>query len=357
MLWFDLDNSPHVPLFKPILEELSRRHVDFLLTARAHAQTKDLLEMWHIRHSLVGIHGGKSTFRKIGNLVHRSLALALVARDFPISLSVSHGSRSHLMASTIMRIPYVWMNDYEFTEKGLANAFADYILLPDLIPDSRAIAAGFNMRKVIRYSGLKEEIYLNIFVPDPSFRSSLDIGSSNTLVTIRPPSVTANYHNTTSEDLFLRCLSRFSANPTVICLIVNRTSAELALIPPAMRAKRNIRILDHAIDGLQLLWHSDLVVSGGGTMNREAALLGVPTFSIFTGRRPYLDEYLQEQGRMTFIQSSDQVDRIPLEKRSIGMEYRPGNPGLASSITDLLLDIHQRHSRKGPKAMPRTADT
>ncbi len=356
MLWFDLDNSPHVPLFRPILQELKKRDIQFFVTARAHAQTEDLLHLWQIEHCLVGTHGGKELLHKVGNLVRRSFALARVARKQPITLSISHGSRTHLVASKLLGIPYVWINDYEFSEKRLANQLADFIVLPDLIPDARAAAGGYNMRKVIRYNGFKEEIYLKDFVPAPSFRSSLGISSTVTLVTIRPPSVTANYHEKASEDLFLRCLFRFSADSSVICLVVNRTSAELALIPATLRAKENIRILHHAVDGLQLLWHSDLVVSGGGTMNREAALLGVPTFSIFTGRRPYLDEYLQEQGRLIFVQSADQVEKIPLAKRSIGFEYRPVNPGLASSITDLILDINQKHGKKGEKALHRSAN-
>jgi predicted glycosyltransferase len=347
MIWIDLDNSPHVPLFRPILVEFERRGIRTFVTARAHAQTKDLLELWSMHYSLVGIHGGRSPFRKISNLMHRTVSLATLVRGKRIALSISHGSRSHLVASRLLRIPYLMMADYEYTEKTLSNLLADYILVPNVIPESRLIAAGYKMRKVIRYRGFKEEIYLNNFVPLESFRSTLNIDTRSVLVTLRPPSVTANYHDIESERLYRRCLSRFSSYPSVICLIANRTSSELALIPHGIRSRNNVRVLDHTVDGLQLLWNSDLVVSGGGTMNREAALLGVPTYSIFTGRKPYLDEYLQDQGRLKFIDSYDQIERIPLRKRSIKLRYRPQNEGLVQSLVDLILDIRKRYNRLG----------
>jgi len=342
MIWFDLDNSPHVPLFRPVFAELQKRRLPYLVTARDFAQTKDLLRYWNIDHRMLGVHGGKSRIRKIINLVHRSNTLVKEVRRKNIKLAVSHGSRTQVVAAKRLRIPSLLMIDYEYTETRIFNLFASWLLVPSLIPEPRLARAGFNLQKVIRYSGFKEEIYLRDFVPDPTFRRQIGLADDQILVTIRPPSTTSNYHEEKSSQLFQRCLECFSADPRVICLVLSRTEAELKLIPSTLRAKENILILQQPVDGLQLLWHSDLVISGGGTVNREAALLGVPTYSIFAGPRPYLDEYLESAGRLRFLENFGDIDKMQLEKRRIDLHYQPTNPQLASSVTDTIVGLSGR---------------
>ena len=342
MIWFDLDNSPHVPLFRPILRELEQRGETFFVTSRAHAQTEDLLRLWNMPFVSVGVHAGRSKARKVLNLVSRSGALMRAAKGKGITLAMSHGSRTHLVAAKRMKIPYIWMQDYEYQEKTLANLLADYILLPACIPDQRVSESGYKLRKVIRYNGLKEEIYLKDFVPKSGFRKSIGVSESAILVTMRPPSVTANYHDEKSERLFRQCLDYFSSFPKVHCLIANRTAAERDLVLSGKSAGGKVDVLQNAVDGLQLLWHSDLVVGGGGTMNREAALLGVPTYSIFSGRRPYVDEYLHGLGKLKFIESEHVIGAIALVRRDAGEAYQPSNTELTTRICDLILDIERK---------------
>jgi uncharacterized protein len=340
MIWFDLDNSPHVPLFRPIMSELDRRSAPYMVTGRDFAQTKDLLEYWEIPHKLIGQHGGKNKLRKIVNLFRRSQQLVRYIRDSNITLAVSHGSRTQLVAAHRLGIKSVLMADYEYTESHIFNYFATHLLMPKYIPDKRLQSAGFNLKKIIRYDGFKEEIYLKDFQPDLSFRNSLGIDAETILITIRPPSTIGNYHDPMSEELFKSCLAYFSKDENTYCLIVNRTKNESNIIPQNLRNRKNISILSKAVDGLQLIWNSDIVISGGGTMNRESALLGVPTYSIFTGRRPYLDIYLSEQNRLKFIESPDQVHNISVKKRSITDKYFPSNKNLFSSVTQILLDLN-----------------
>jgi uncharacterized protein len=343
MIWFDLDNSPHVPLFRPIFRELDWRSIPYLVTARDFAQTKDLLEYWKITHKLVGQHGGKNKLRKIINLYERSQQLIRSVRNGDVGLAVSHGSRTQLLAARRLGIQSVLMLDYEYTESFIFNYLATHLLMPKYIPDERLKSAGFNLRKVIRYEGFKEEIYLNDFLPDLSFRNSIGINAETILITIRPPSTTGNYHDPVSEDLFQTCLTYFSQFQNTHCLIVNRTSSELNIIPQPLRNRENITILPKAVDGLQLIWNSDIVISGGGTMNRESALLGVPTYSIFTGKRPYLDIYLSEQNRLTFVETPKQIHNIPVKKRAISDKYSPSNKNLFLVIAQLLLDLNAKY--------------
>ena len=341
-IWLDFDNTPHVPLYRPILKELHARGVQTFVTSRFHAQTEDLLRMWEIPHVPVGTYGGKNRWRKIANLLHRAHALSRVARSRSITLSVSHNSRTHMLASKRLGLRYLGMDDYEYSEQRLANLLADHILLPIYIPDSRLADAGFNLKKVIRYHGLKEEIYLKDFIPEADFRRHLGVDEQSILVTLRPPSTTANYHDKKSEMLFRKCLQHFSSVPNTYCLIVNRTDAERRLVSQDLLDEGKVGWLPRAVDGLQLLWHSDIMVGGGGTMNREAALLGLPTYSIFTGRRPAVDEYLQSQGKLRFLNSEEEVEAIRVQKREIRRVYSPNNVNLAAWITDLILDIDSK---------------
>jgi len=339
MYWVDLDNTPHVPLFRPILAELSSRGIETLVTSRKHAQTEDLLKLWGIPHTAVGVHGGKSKVRKVANLMHRAASLTRMVKGQDIQLSFSHGSRTHLIASRIRGIPYVEMNDYEFSEHRLADAFATVVMFPAYIPDSRLIAAGHKMSKVIRYHGFKEQIYLKEFSPVEGFRAGIGVPEDAILVTMRPPSTTANYHDARSEALFGECLKHFGLRDDTYVLIVNRTASEQRLVPPAMLARDNVRFLTKSVDGLQLLWHSDIVVSGGGTMNRESALLGIPAYSIFTGRKPYLDEFLSDQGRLRFIEDAKAVHAIPVTRRAKAELFPSEAQDLPGEIVSVLQEI------------------
>jgi predicted glycosyltransferase len=238
------------------------------------------------------------------------------------------------------------MLDYEYTEHMIFNNLGTWLLMPAMIPDERLRAAGFNLRKVIRYHGFKEEVYLEDFVPAKQFRQQLGVDEDKTLVIVRPPSTTGNYHDERSESLFRKCIEHCLADPNAHVLIVNRTKQETDLFSSTLK-KKNVRVLEGTVDGLQLLWHSDVVVSGGGTMNREAALLGVPTYSIFTGKRPYLDELLQEQGKLRFVESTSDVETIPVVKRTILGHYSATNKGIVKSVVQQLIDLKGRsaHTR------------
>ena len=350
MIWFDLDNSPHVPLFRPILRELEQRSEPFFVTSRAHAQTEDLLRLWKMPFVSVGVHGGRSTARKILNLISRSTSLIKAARGKGVTLAMSHGSRTHLVAAKRMKIPYIWMQDYEYQEKALANFLADHILLPACIPDQRVADSGYTLRKVIRYDGLKEEIYLRDFVPQAGFRKSIGVSESAILVTMRPPSVTANYHDEKSERLFRRCLEYLSSFPRVHCLIANRTTAERDLVLSGKSAGGKVDVLRNAVDGLQLLWHSDLVIGGGGTMNREAAALGVPVYSIFRGKIGAVDRYLVKSGRLTLLESVGDVQtKLVVAKRSHSSGIQNINGKALNSIVEGIikaLKVHQQNERR-----------
>lgn len=345
MIWFDLDNSPHVPLFKPIFSELEKRGEKYIITCRKFAQTEELLNFWKIPHHLIGEHAGKSKIKKILNLYVRSSQLKNFLVQKKILLAVSHGSRTQLITARRMGIKSMLMMDYEYTESKIFNYLSSILLIPKYIPDERLGSVGINLKKVIRYNGFKEELYLQDFKPDPNFRKLINIPDEKILIIIRPPSTATNYHDKKSEELLIKSIKYFSQNNHSVVLIVNRTERERQFIETQIPNKPNIKFLEKTVDGLQLLFTADISISGGGTMNREAALLGTKTYSIFTGRRPYLDEYLQELGKLRFIEKKGEIDDIPIER-----DYNKVHPSFAnnlvSEITDIIINLKILSSKK-----------
>lgn len=336
-IWIDLDNAPHVPLFRPIITALQNRGHTLDITARDFTQTLPLLDMWGIEYNAVGKHGGGGKTGKIVNLFVRADQLRRHIRSRNIDLALSHGSRTQLVVSRVLSIKSVLMLDYEYTESFIFNKTADYILMPSLIPADRLINAGFNMKKLLTYPFFKEELYLDNFIPDTSLRKSLGIPRESILVLIRPSAMLGNYHNKLSEKIIIKILSDISKEKTIYALVVSRTKEDADLIKGSNF--NNVHFLDTPVDGLQLIWNSDLVISGGGTMNRESALLGTPTYSVFTGRKPYLDEYLSSQSKLTFIDTVEKTSGIRFAKRDIKTEFKPLHSSPAESIAEILEGI------------------
>ena len=337
MIWFDLDNSPHVSLFIPVFNELKEKNVPFEITARDFAQTLELLEMHNIPNTQIGAHGGKSKIKKILNLFERSSELKKYAKNKDFRLAVSHGSRTQLLAANKLKIKSLLMMDYEYTESKIFNRYSSFLLIPKFIPDERLKSVGLNLNKVMRYNGFKEELYLGSFVPDKSFRNSINIRENSILIVIRPPGMLGNYHDEKSEGLLINAINYFTSFNDAVVLISSRSQKDKEFINSNIKKKNNLRFLEKAVNGLQLVNSADIVLSGGGTMNRESALLGTKTYSIFTARKPYLDEHLQSLGRLTFINSKEQIDKIEVVRDSNKKPYE-FNKNIVKEVTGIILD-------------------
>ncbi|RPI15747.1 MAG: DUF354 domain-containing protein [Ignavibacteriae bacterium] len=314
MIWFDLDNSPHVPLFRPVFAELDKKNVKYTVTSRNFAQTTDLLKFWKIPYTGIGAHAGKSKVKKVTNLLGRSLKLRKYIKPLPVNLAVSHGSRAQLVACKLLGIKSILMLDYEYTETKIFNTLSTILLMPECIPGERLKSAGFDIKKIIRYRGIKEELYLKDFIPDKNFRKDIDVNEDDILVVVRPPGMSSNYHDSRSEPLLVESLKHFSSQNNAVCLIINRTQRERDYILSHIQIKPNIRFLEKPVDGLQLLYAADIAVSGGGTMNRESAMLGTKTYSIFTGKTPYIDEWLEEQGKLKMVRNVNEIANFEIKR-------------------------------------------
>lgn len=339
-VWIDLDNSPHVPLFLPIIEELKQEGVDLTLTARNMYQVCELLEFFKLRCKVIGGHWGKNKFLKVLCNLLRVVQLAPTVLMSRPDLAISHGSRAQVLLCKLLGIPTMMMHDYEHSTKtGFLEP--DWVLMPDVIPDG---AMSKHTDKVLRYPGLKEDVYIPTFEPNPSILTELGISPNDLVVTLRPPATEAHYHNPESEVLFAETVRLLASTPNVRAVTLPRNARQghqLREEWSELIASGRMLIPSTAVDGLNLIWFSDLVVSGGGTMNREAAALGVPVYSIFRGTIGAVDQYLVQQGRLTLIENVEDVhSKIKLTRwnRPIKPESR-NRPVLQFIVDGILLAL------------------
>jgi len=344
-IWFDLDNSPHVPLFVPVIKHFREVGVELIVTARDHSQTIELLDLAGLdgTYSVVGRHYGKGKFNKIRGLLSRAASLVACVKGSPVAVAVSHGSRSMVLAARLIGIPVITMYDYEFTETRIFNRFSSRVLVPDAIPDDVLDKRGLIAKIRNKYPGIKEELYVRTFTPIPDFLRDLladhqiACNEDKVIVVFRPPATTANYHSAKSDVLMKELLRRLLGSDRVFTILVPRTDEQAGeiedLIGDSDGARDNYLILPTAVDGLNLAYSADLVISGGGTMNREAVLLGVPVYSIFAGRQGSLDAAMEAAGSIVFVRDVVDIERIKLEKRT-----RESMPLLTDRVESFVID-------------------
>lgn len=341
-IWIDLDNSPHVPFFKPIIEELEKRGYQITITARDCFQVCGLADLLCLPYSRIGRHYGKNRMMKLLGLAIRALQLAPTVLQVKPALALSHGSRSQLLIARLLRIPSTLIFDYEHAQ-WVPLAYPDTVIVPEVIPDS---AIKQKVKRIGRYPGIKEDVYVPRFKPLPGILAELGIVADELVVTVRPPATEAHYHRPQSDELFRVVLERLAANPRTRMVLLPRNADQEATIRqgwPELIAQGKIIIPEKVLDGLNLIWYSDLVISGGGTMNREAAALGVPVYSIFRGEAGTVDKYLSSCGRLILLESvADITSKLSLTKWD-----RPAQPGGDSAsalnkIVDELVSILEK---------------
>lgn len=335
-VWIDLDNSPHVPFFLPIIEELEKRGYEMVLTARDAYQVRELVDFYHLRCKILGRHYGRNKVLKVLGACLRTIELAARMVWARPDIGVSHGSRSQLLTCFFLRIPNLTIFDYEFVTKLPINP--TWAMVPEVVPLS---SVGFSNCPVLKYPGIKEDVYLSRFKPDPSLRERLGVGAQDLLVMLRPPATEAHYHNPESEVILEEVLVFLTQNSETKTVILPRNERQTATMRQSCReaiASGKIIIPDHVEDGLNLIWNSDVVISGGGTMNREAAAMRVPVYSIFRGKIGAVDRYLVEDGRLILLEApADVRKKLTLVRRR--REARPATSGTSPALTTMVENI------------------
>jgi predicted glycosyltransferase len=302
-VWVDLTNSPHVLVLRPLIELMRADGHEVEVTARDFAQTLELCERFGIEHTAIGRHRGGRLAGKALGLASRSLALARWARRRRFDVAIGHGSNDVSVAAALLRVPSATAFDYEWaaTQHHVNCRLARVVMVPDAIPPERLDRYGAR-GKVRGYAGLKEEYYLADFEPDQAVLAELGVDRERPLVVVRTPPEVSLYHRF-ENPLFRRVLERLAASD-VQRVVLPRTPAQREEIARL----GDFTIPERAIDAQSLVAYADLVISAGGTMNREAVALGTPVFTTFEGRLGAVDEALLREGRLRRLDDPGQIE-------------------------------------------------
>ena len=324
-VWIDVTNSPHVLFFRPLIGLLRERGDEVEVTAREYAQTLQLLELHGIEATPVGRHGGRSAFGKARTEIERLGALRRWARPRRFDVALAHGSHDLTLTARRLGIPSATSFDYEFAwlQHQLGCRAATRVVVPEAILAERLQRYGVRAPKLLHYPGLKEEYYLADFEPAP--REETD----QVLVVVRTPPDVSLYHRR-ANPLFPRVLERLGRDERVRAVVLPRTDEQRAGIRAL--GLPSLVVPEQAVEAQSLIANADLVVSAGGTMNREAVALGVPVYTTFEGRLGGVDEALIREGRL--IRLTDPAHLDLRKRRPDGAERVRRDPQL---LLDLLL--------------------
>jgi predicted glycosyltransferase len=287
----------HVLVFRPLMKLLRERGAEIAVTSRDYAQTLQLLELHGIEAEVIGKHGGRSRLGKARSMATRLRALRRWARGRRFDVALAHGSHELTMTARHYDIPSATTFDYEFAwlQHQLGCRAATKVVVPDSIPPERLAKYGAEPPKLLQYPGLKEEYYLADFEPDRSALGSFALDPARTLVVVRTPPDVSLYHRR-SNPLFPQVLEYLGRQENVHAIVLPRTAEQRDYVRGL--ALPSVVVPDQAVDAQSLIAFADLVVSAGGTMNREAAALGVPVYTTYGGQLGGVDEALIREGRL-----------------------------------------------------------
>jgi len=296
-VWIDMTASAHPLVFRPLVERLWARGDDVEITSRHYGQTLQLIEQHGMTATVIGHHAGRSRLGKAAQMTSRLVALRRWARQRDFDIALAHGSHELTMTARSLGIPSSTTFDYEWAwlQHQLGCRAATRVVVPDSIPGKRLARYGAVPPKLLSYPGLKEEYYLADFEADPRALGQWKLDPARTLVILRPPPDVSLYHRQPNP-LFLRTLRHLGGQESVHAIVLPRTDAQRDYVRAL--ALPSVIVPDGAVDAQSLIAFSDLVVSAGGTMNREAVALGAPVYTTFGGRLGGVDEELIRAGRL-----------------------------------------------------------
>lgn len=351
-IWIDLANSPHVPFFRPLIADFRRSGHDVKVTARRFAQTIELAERAALAPVVIGAHGGSRLGGKGREVIGRAWQLMRWAGKEKFDLAVSHNSYAQILAARLLGIPAATLMDYEHQPANhLAFRLARRVIVPRAFPRKQLARYGAEDGRVRRYDGIKEDVYLGDFTPEIDFGKELrryGVESEDVLIVARTPAREALYHrfaNTLFDELIEFLLG---AEETKIIMLPRTTEERIAYAQrwsakqgwsatKRSSAKPRLIIPQTALDGANLIAAADLVVSAGGTMNREAAAIGTPAASVYAGEWAAIDELLVREGRLQRIAAPEDFTKLNLAKKAKSIQPRASREGVRGEVARLIL--------------------
>jgi predicted glycosyltransferase len=318
----------HVLVLRPIIERLRGRGHEVTVTSREYTQTQQLLELHGIEHTAIGKHGGASRARKLQRLLSRTRQMRRFGKGQGYQLAIAHGSNDLAIAARALRIPEANMHDYEFAvaQHHVGCRLAKRVIFPEAVPPERLRRFGVTPQKLFQYPGIKEEYYLADFEPDRGILDRLGVDGRRVVVVVRPPPDVSLYHRR-SNPLFPQVLAHVGSQEGVHAVVLPRTEAQRKFV--SSLALPSVIVPERAVDAQSLIAASDLVVSAGGSMNREAVALDTPVYTTYGGRLGGVDESLIRSGML----------RPLTDARALDLRKHDGERRINRRDPDLLVEL------------------
>lgn len=335
-IWVDLANAPQVLFMQSLIAEMRRRNHELLITTREFTETISLADYYGLDHTPIGAHGGKTAFGKVIANIQRAARIARLVRPQRVSLAVSQGSIAQAIVAAWLRIPMVATGDYEGQPGNhIVCRVARRLIVPDVFCKAHLHRYGATDAKIVTYPGIKEQVYLAAFKPNPTFRDRLGISADRIVATMRPPSTVSAYHRF-RDTVFDDTISYVAGHANTVVVLLPRGTEQRHKY--ADLGMPNVIIPGEVVDGPQLVYCSDLVIGAGGTMNREATVLGTPVYTQFQGQIGSVDEYLIKQCKMVRVVDSVDIPSIKVcKKQPIDGEPWKKGASLVNEVVDKIL--------------------
>lgn len=347
-IWIDFSTAPDPLFFRPIAGRLEELGYGVWTTVREYGETASIAESCGFRSEVVGEHGGRSTSGKAWQIARRAALLAALARRRRPALALSFNSYAQAVAARLSGMPFVTVADYEYQPANhLAFRLARTVIVPQGFEPAMLRRQGARARGVVVFDGLKEDVTLEGFVPDEGFPArlhALGVKPGDAVATMRPAATSSAYHRF-SNDWFYEVLTYIASKPGVSVVVLPRYPEQADRVRAL--GLGNVVIPSVVLDGLNLVYWSDLVISGGGSMNREAVVLGTPACTVFAGRMAGIDARLIDEGRMIELLKPEDLGRLVVERRQV--RALPPRPAPAGRIVDAVL---QAGGWSGPAGTP-----
>lgn len=333
-VWIDLANSPQVLFFRPVISELHRRGHSTIITTRNYAQTIELADQLGFSHQPIGGHAGeKGLVASLWVNFQRAHQQLKYLKHQQIDLAISHNSYAQSIAAALKRWPFATAMDYEHQQGNhLPFRVARVVIVPEAFPDH--LLRRFGARWVYKYPGVKEQIYLADFQPDPEFHRSLYLDADQILVLLRPPATWALYHHGFENQIFGQILQTLGSRKDVKLIFLPRIAAQREAV--VALGLPSVWVPEKTLDGPNLMYIADIVISAGGTMNREAAVLGTPTYTTFAGELGAVDKYLIARKRLKILTNLDDLG-IEKKDRQSNQPLLANSQELVRNVTDAFL--------------------
>jgi len=311
--WVDFTNTAHVPVLRPLVELLEEDGHEVELTARPLSHTLELLDDWGHPYRVIGQHGGARRARKVLTTAARLRGMLRFGRGRRFDFALAHASVDLPPAARLLGIPNTTMFDYEWAtaQHNVVCRLADRVLVPEAIPPERLERYGARPPKLVRFEGLKEEYYLSDWEPDPRALKALRLDRRRVICVVRTAPSYALYLGGSENQLLTGVLRRLAVDDAQTVVLARTDEQRRAVQAVSDR----FVVPNRAVDGSSLVAFADVLVSAGGTMNREAAVLGTPVWSIFEGRLGGVDERLVGEGRLRLLADPGEIE---LRKKPAG---------------------------------------